>query len=82
MSEEDDDGREETVRDGEGVAEPPEYIFLVAAKCTRFDMAGYEGRDCAWEQVLGFAYMVTAVVHKTTLYSQGGLNGVKRLAGV
>ena len=49
MSEEDDEGREDTVRDGEGVAEPPEYIFLVAAKCTRFDMAGYEGRDCAWE---------------------------------
>ncbi len=72
MSEEEDEGREDTVRDGEGVAEPPEYIFLVGAKCTRFDMAGYEGRVCAWEQVLGFAYMVTAVMRKTPLCSQAG----------
>lgn len=67
MSGEDDEGSDDTVRDGDGVAEPLEYILLVGAKCTRFDMAGCVGRVCAWEQVLGFAYMATAVVHKTPL---------------
>lgn len=35
----DEEGNDETVKVGDGVADPGEYILLVGAKCTRLNIA-------------------------------------------